>query len=65
MLSIVPAQDVLGLGSAARVNVPGRADGNWGWRLPSGALDRDLATRFREATAAAGRLPADRAANTG
>jgi 4-alpha-glucanotransferase len=65
VLSMVPVQDVLGLGSAARVNVPGRARGNWGWHLPSGALDRELAVRLRAATAAAGRLPTDRAANTG
>ena len=28
-----PMQDVLGLGSGARLNTPGRAEGNWGWRL--------------------------------
>jgi 4-alpha-glucanotransferase len=31
-LAIVPMQDVLGLGSEARMNVPGRAEGNWTWR---------------------------------
>jgi 4-alpha-glucanotransferase len=31
--AIVPMQDVLDLGSHARMNVPGRADGNWGWRM--------------------------------
>ncbi|MBA2447436.1 MAG: 4-alpha-glucanotransferase, partial [Chloroflexi bacterium] len=30
--AIVPLQDVLGLGSQARMNVPGRPDGNWAWR---------------------------------
>ncbi|MFT3801105.1 MAG: 4-alpha-glucanotransferase [Burkholderiaceae bacterium] len=32
-LAITPMQDVLGLGTEARMNVPGQADGNWGWRF--------------------------------
>jgi 4-alpha-glucanotransferase len=32
-LAIAPLQDVLNLGSEARMNVPGRADGNWRWRV--------------------------------
>jgi 4-alpha-glucanotransferase len=56
-LAIVPAQDVLGLGSEARLNWPGRPDGNWSWRLEAGALTPALATRLREACARAGRLP--------
>jgi 4-alpha-glucanotransferase len=32
-LSIVPMQDVLGLGSEARMNAPGRPTGNWRWRM--------------------------------
>ena len=35
-LAIVPAQDVLGLGSEARMNRPGE-DGNWSWRLEPGS----------------------------
>ena len=41
--AIVPLQDVLGLGSAHRMNVPGTATGNWEWRfetLPERAFDR-------------------------
>lgn len=30
--AIVPLQDMLALGSEARMNMPGRADGNWAWR---------------------------------
>jgi 4-alpha-glucanotransferase len=60
-LAIVPAQDVLGLGSSARMNTPGRADGNWRWRLEPGALDEALASDLRERTAAAGRLRGERA----
>jgi 4-alpha-glucanotransferase len=55
-LAIVPAQDVLGLGSEARMNTPGRARGNWRWRLERGRLDRHLAARLRAATEASRRL---------
>ena len=47
-LAIVPAQDVLGLGSEARMNRPGRIEGNWRWRLEPGQLTRELAGRLRE-----------------
>ncbi|MBC8069630.1 MAG: 4-alpha-glucanotransferase, partial [Deltaproteobacteria bacterium] len=33
--TIIPLQDLLGLGSEARMNTPGLADGNWGWRVPA------------------------------
>ncbi len=55
-LAIVPAQDVLGLGSEARMNRPGVRAGNWGWQLSQGALTDALAARLREATERAGRL---------
>jgi len=55
-LAVVPAQDVLGLDNAARMNFPGRAEGNWSWRLRRGQLSDDLAARLREETAAAGRV---------
>jgi 4-alpha-glucanotransferase len=57
-LAIIQAQDALGLGSAARMNVPGRAGGNWRWRLTPGSLTPALARRLRRATEEAGRLPA-------
>ncbi len=56
VLAIVPAQDVLGLGAAARINTPGRTGGNWSWRLGPGQLDATLAARLRDATEAADRL---------
>ena len=46
--AIIPLQDVLGLGSEARMNLPGTARGNWRWRLLPGALNSDLAQRLRE-----------------
>ena len=56
-LAMVQAQDVLGLGSDARMNTPGRAGGSWRWKLERGALTADLAKRLRDATEEAGRLP--------
>jgi 4-alpha-glucanotransferase len=46
-LAIVPAQDVLGLGSDSRMNRPGTARGNWRWRLERGQLTGALADRLR------------------
>jgi 4-alpha-glucanotransferase len=53
--AIVQMQDVVGLGSDARMNSPGRARGAWKWRLER-VPDPDLARRLRAATEAAGRL---------
>jgi len=47
---------VLSLGAEARLNTPGRSDGNWRWRLRRGQLTDELASRLREATASSGRL---------
>jgi 4-alpha-glucanotransferase len=47
-LAVVPAQDLLGLGSEARMNTPGEPDGNWAWHAAPGAFDASLATRLRE-----------------
>jgi 4-alpha-glucanotransferase len=46
--AVVPMQDLLGLGSAARMNVPGRAEGNWLWQMRDDAIPADLAGRTRE-----------------
>lgn len=45
--AIVPAQDLLGLGNEARMNLPGRPGGNWKWRLRPGQLTSQLAARLR------------------
>lgn len=44
-LAVVPMQDLLGLGSEARLNTPGTATGNWTWRLPPHVLTPELAQR--------------------
>jgi 4-alpha-glucanotransferase len=55
-VAMLQAQDVLGLGSEARMNDPGRAGGSWRWRMEAGALTPALARRLREATEEEGRL---------
>jgi 4-alpha-glucanotransferase len=47
-LAVLPAQDILQLGSEARLNRPGTVTGNWRWRLPLETLTPDLAARYRE-----------------
>jgi 4-alpha-glucanotransferase len=54
---IIPLQDVLGLGSAARMNLPGRPDGNWAWRFSAGDLSGELRRRLHLLTQVSGRLP--------
>lgn len=54
--AIVPAQDLLELGSKERMNFPGIAKGNWRWRLKDGALTHELAQKLRSITIACGRL---------
>ena len=54
-VAMIQAQDVLGLGSEARMNTPGSQRGNWRWRMAPGALKPDHAARLRYLTEAAGR----------
>lgn len=56
-LAMTQAQDVLGLGSQARMNVPGTQGRSWRWRLEPGQLTPDLAARLRALTEATARLP--------
>ena len=51
LLAVIPMADWLGLGSEARINVPGRADGNWQWRAADTALTTELAAEIRTMTA--------------
>lgn len=45
-LCVIPVQDVLGLDSSARMNVPSEIDGSWTWRLKAGALTPELAEKL-------------------
>ncbi len=56
-LAVLTAQDLLGLGSHARLNTPGTSNGNWSWRLRPGELTPELAAWLRTETVRAGRLP--------
>ncbi|MGI9184373.1 MAG: 4-alpha-glucanotransferase [Solirubrobacteraceae bacterium] len=55
-LAIVQAQDVLGLGSEARMNDPARAGGSWRWQMRPRALTPALAGRLRMVTEESGRI---------
>jgi 4-alpha-glucanotransferase len=59
-LAVAPLQDVLGLGTEARMNLPGRPHGNWAWRFRAGQVTPALTARLGELTAlyARGRWPA-------
>ena len=54
--AIVPLQDVLGLGSEARMNVPAREEGNWAWRFRAEDLTGDRASRLRALSEMYGRI---------
>jgi len=56
-MAIVPMQDVLLLGPEARMNVPGDADGNWGWRFRHDQVDPGRIAWLREMAVTYGRLP--------
>lgn len=53
--AIIPIQDYLGLGSASRMNRPGRVRGNWQWRLPARVLTPTLARQIRRLVQGSGR----------
>jgi 4-alpha-glucanotransferase len=54
-VSMIPLQDALGLGSRSRMNIPGRAKGNWRWRFSAGALTPEIAKRLQQLTEVSGR----------
>lgn len=54
-LAIAPVQDVLGLGSEARMNTPGTMVANWAWRLSASALSTECVERLRSVTERCGR----------
>ncbi|MBE9061731.1 4-alpha-glucanotransferase [cf. Phormidesmis sp. LEGE 11477] len=53
--AIVPMQDILGLGSQARMNTPGVGEGNWGWRYSEAMLTPTLKTYLKDLTELYGR----------
>ncbi|NJN29766.1 MAG: 4-alpha-glucanotransferase [Synechococcales cyanobacterium RM1_1_8] len=53
--AIFPLQDLLGLGSDARMNIPGLAENNWGWRYRHDSLDASVSDHLRQVTEYYGR----------
>jgi 4-alpha-glucanotransferase len=53
---VVPLQDLLGLGSEARMNTPGVAGGNWQWRFAWDQITDAVRDRFAYVTRATGRM---------
>ena len=47
-IAVTPLQDLLELGSAARMNFPGRESGNWSWRMSADVLSDSLRDRLLE-----------------
>ncbi len=56
-LCVAPLQDVLGLGSEARLNIPSTANGNYHWRYQPGALKPELAEKLAALAEGTDRLP--------
>jgi 4-alpha-glucanotransferase len=54
-LAIVPLQDVMGLGTEARMNFPGKPEGNWQWRYRPGTLTDEMRDRLNTMTRTFGR----------
>jgi 4-alpha-glucanotransferase len=54
-LAMVPMQDILGLGSEARINTPGKLGGNWRWRLTDTQLTHRVCDNVAEMVRASGR----------
>jgi 4-alpha-glucanotransferase len=61
-LAIAPLQDLLNLDNEARMNVPGRVDGNWRWRCPEDMLSPRAFEWLRDLTNTSGRSQASRRA---
>jgi 4-alpha-glucanotransferase len=47
---IIPMQDFLGLGSEARMNFPGKSEGNWAWRMKADEMNWEIARFIRQLT---------------
>lgn len=59
-IAVVPMQDILGLGTEGRMNVPGGSGGNWDWCLKYEELPRQRANEMKRQNQLFGRYPPDR-----
>jgi 4-alpha-glucanotransferase len=55
-MAVIPMQDVLSLGSEARMNLPASMGNNWRWRMKADQLRPELSSRFRQMNQDYGRL---------
>jgi 4-alpha-glucanotransferase len=55
--ALIPLQDVLGLGSEARMNTPSLHGGNWKWRFADGQFTTELAAKLASLAQVTDRLP--------
>jgi 4-alpha-glucanotransferase len=56
-LALIPLQDVLGLGSEARMNTPSRDNGNWKWRFSPGQFNGELTAKLAHLVEVTDRMP--------
>ncbi len=56
-LCVLTMQDIIGLGTEARTNIPSTLGGNWAWRATADQITADEAAWLRKHTALYGRLP--------
>jgi 4-alpha-glucanotransferase len=56
-LALIPLQDVLGLGSEARMNTPSQSAGNWKWRFSPGQFSTELIAKLAHLAEVTDRLP--------
>jgi 4-alpha-glucanotransferase len=56
--AVVPLQDLLGLGTEGRMNLPNSTEGNWSWRFKKGALSTEISERLKALTELYGRVGA-------
>jgi 4-alpha-glucanotransferase len=56
-LALIPLQDLLGLGSEARMNTPSLERGNWKWRVGPGQLTPELSAKLAHLVEVTDRLP--------
>ena len=55
--AVAPLQDLLGLGTEARMNVPGTTSNNWRWRFTWDQLPPAITLRMRQLSVSSGRYP--------
>ena len=56
-IAVIPMQDILSLGSEARMNLPATVENNWRWRMTDDQLKPELSARLRQMNSDYGRLP--------